>query len=86
MKMADSASNDLWRSSSNAVREPEKSPILMRAMDIAAEMKARKEAETEGSKGRCLLSVSDLSLSVCHASILLLSSPHFIHYSQLCTD
>lgn len=54
-------------------------------MNIAAEMKAHKEAETEGSKGRCLLSMSDLSLCVCHASILLLSSPHFIHYSQLCT-
>lgn len=36
-------------------------------MNIAAEMKAHKEAETEGSKGRCLLSMSDLSLCVCQA-------------------
>lgn len=84
MKMAAFASNDLWRS--NAVREPEKCPIVMRQMDIAAEIKAHKEAETERRKDRCLLSMSNLSLCDCHVSILLLSSPHFIYYSQLCTD
>lgn len=53
-------------------------PALMRQMNIAAEIKAHKETDGEKAADSCLLSMSDLSLSVClsceHSAVV---SPSF---------
>lgn len=85
--MADSGLNDLWWPLSDAEWKPEKCPGPMRHVNIAAETKpqADREREKDAETDACCPRQVFLFVSVGHVSILLLSSLHFIHYSQLCT-
>lgn len=66
MKMADSGSNDLWQSLSDAEWKPKKMSWSNETDECCCWDKSTQRArQRERNKDRCLLSVSHLSLCVC---------------------
>lgn len=72
--MADSGSDEFWRSLSEAKWKPEKCPVVMRWMKIAAEIKAHKDKDRERKKQRQVPAVHVRSPSLCLRSAVVIPS------------